>query len=71
MTANDLKECPFCGGMGEFWAGHGKYGEFVYVKCATCDAQTRIKTAKGNDNDDGFWEQAAVSAVASMWNRRV
>lgn len=66
----ELKLCPFCGGNAEMWRNYGKFGPFVYVKCAICDAQTRIKTAKDIDDDDSFWNQSACHAVAALWNQR-
>ncbi len=42
----------------------------VYVKCDTCDAQTRVKSAKDIEDDDLFWKQIAVEEAVALWNRR-
>ncbi|MBO6266798.1 MAG: Lar family restriction alleviation protein [Synergistaceae bacterium] len=67
----ELKRCPFCGGEADVYSRGGRYGVMVYVKCERCDAQTRVKSAKGSSKDKGFWDQLAVHELENLWNMRV
>lgn len=70
---DELKPCPFCGGKAIEFARNGRrYNNWiVFVKCEVCEAQTRVKRACGDPDDDPeFWEQGPVQAVKDAWNRR-
>lgn len=67
----ELKPCPFCGKAADVYYRCGKHGEFAYVKCESCDAQTRAKSVKGNpDADPEFWDQIAIRELENLWNMR-
>lgn len=65
----DIKNCPFCGGLGEItstWSNK-KNANYVFVECVFC--KTRTKGIKVISGDEPLKSKAAEYAI-SLWNRR-
>ena len=69
----ELKPCPFCGGLGDYFVFYSeKYNRvFVTVKCDFCEVSPKPFVCEIDDPDDEkFWEQRAVKKATMLWNRR-
>lgn len=64
---NELKPCPFCGGIGKM--GKENYNGFGYsytkyfVTCSKCGARSKPV--------DDYCEKVKFSKVVSYWNARI
>lgn len=66
---NDLKPCPFCGGLAELRQGRKPDGNVSYgmtwIECRVCGCQT-----KNYPNDGYYGMRFSDDAVLDAWNRR-
>lgn len=58
---NELKPCPFCGGVAEYLDGIELFGE-VYIECKVCGVLMRHEIT-----DDTIAKDEAYK----KWNRRI
>ena len=76
---DDLKPCPFCGGIAQERWKEGRDYCFAFVVCKLCGAQSRIQTmpfgtpykySDRNNRDSDFWKSEPFHIVRLLWNHR-
>lgn len=69
--SSGLRPCPFCGSpiAKDVWK-KAKHGEFVFIQCQGCKAQTRTISV---GEAEGGWhgEEIAVFKAYDLWNMRI
>lgn len=67
---DDLKPCPFCGGLAELFQsngqviGHNEYADDVGVKCTGCGVNIAL------NNYQGYRVSEREDEAIRLWNRR-
>lgn len=66
MNKNDIRRCPFCGGLGKLSAGYSERDNeaFYYVRCMKCGARGQSYTNSQTKLITG------AGAAVKAWNRR-
>ncbi len=74
---NDLKPCPFCGGIAEYRERRVYLDHAWTVECGHCHAKTEmymvdhpVHTSNGLDESTRYTEEQALAKAADAWNRR-
>lgn len=62
MNSNELRECPFCGGMAELRAGIDDT-RWVYIRCESCPVFVEVCA-------EGLSIETAIDNAIKVWNRR-
>ena len=67
-----LMPCPFCGGEATIYHSDSKYGDFYYVQCIFCKAQSKGVSGHGAEfGSENEFNTPEAHDAENRWNKRI